>query len=218
MEKSAPSEAGTKRVSSRRGRWWVFSILGFFLALVLTHPLWLGAAARFLIVDEPIGQADVVVALSGGSLRVGRGIELYREGRAKKLFLPFDLQDRLGFLGMSIPEAVRANALSLGIRPEDLILQDGVTSTQEDALVSREVLEKHEFRSAVILTSAFHSRRAAFTFKRVFRGSPVQISIASVPLEEEDYVLDRWWTRERELVFVVNEYIKIVLYLFRYGI
>lgn len=217
LEGSAPKKTRKGRSPLRRWlRWGLF--LALLLVLYLTHGLWLGAAARFLIVDEPFERADVVVSLSGGDLRVGRAIELYRQGKAKKIFLPFSFGERLSFLGMSVPEMVRVNAVSLGIRPEDILLQDGVTSTEEDARVSREVLERHGFRSAIILTSAFHTRRAALAFRRVFRGSPVRIFIAAVPLEEEGYRLDRWWAEERELVFVINEYIKLVLYLFKYGI
>jgi uncharacterized SAM-binding protein YcdF (DUF218 family) len=217
VEGSPPKKVRKERRPLRRWLRWGFP-LGLLLALLLTHSLWLRASARFLIVDEPIERADVVVSLSGGSLRVGRAIELYRQGRVRKIFLPFDLEERLGFLGMSVPEMVKAKAVSLGIRPEDILLQDGVTSTEEDARVSRQVLERHGFRSAIILTSAFHTRRAALAFRRVFRDSPVRIFIAAVPLEEEGYRLDRWWTEERELVFVINEYIKLVLYLFKYGI
>jgi len=47
-------------------------------------------------------------------------------------------------------------------------------------------------------------------------GLETEYSFCGVPQETEKMWLDKWWPRERELVTVINEYLKLILYYFKY--
>ncbi len=50
------------------------------------------------------------------------------------------------------------------------------------------------------------------------RWSPLLgVRLMASPAYSSSLSVDRWWTRERELLFVITEYGKLALYLVRYG-
>jgi len=52
-------------------------------------------------------------------------------------------------------------------------------------------------------------------FRKVFKDHK-DISLQFSPVEDGKFQVKKWWTRENELIGVVNEYCKIVFYFFKY--
>ena len=61
------------------------------------------------------------------------------------------------------------------------VLSPLVSSTHEEAVLLREFAAAHNLRSLLFVTSAYHSRRALWTLRRVFEGSGVEIGLDFVP-------------------------------------
>jgi uncharacterized SAM-binding protein YcdF (DUF218 family) len=201
--------------SFRRKRVLLFSLL-------ILAGWWLIAwvAAKALIVSADLPHADAMVVLSGSTLyqeRTELASQLFREGRAAKIVLTNDnqpagwsneLQRNPLFIEREADELRRAGV------PADQIemLPQTVSSTHDEALLLREYATRHGLHSLLIVTSAYHSRRALWTFRKVFEGSGVQLGLTIVPPGEQAPQPATWWLHLRGWREVAGEYPKLIYY------
>jgi uncharacterized SAM-binding protein YcdF (DUF218 family) len=202
---------GAKRFAHR-----LFLSALFFGIWVLVA--WL--AARFLIVNTPLNRADVIVVLSGSAVykeRTQRAADYYRQGLANRILLTNDNQrgewssseQRNPFFH----ERALNNLLLLGVPAERVeVISQPVTNTYDEAEVLREYAVAHGLRSLLIVTSAYHSRRALWTLNRVFAGTAIEISLQSVETGEQTPSPLTWWLHVRGWRMVIGEYVKSVYY------
>ncbi|MBM3211099.1 YdcF family protein, partial [Candidatus Poribacteria bacterium] len=127
------------------------------------------------------------------------------------------MEYKLPGLRTTWPQLAKQEALSMGIPEEVIIMEERPTSTYEDAIFVKDDMLSRGFRSAIIVSSPHHTRRARMIFKKVFKDQK-DISLQITPFEGGDFQVKKWWTRENELIGVVNEYCKLFLYLFKYVI
>jgi uncharacterized SAM-binding protein YcdF (DUF218 family) len=181
----------------------------------VTHRLWLEAVARFLIVKDELSQADVIVILGGGGPeRVRHGVKLYQSGYGTRIIVT-GMEQKLPGLVTTWPQLAMREAASLGVPEDAIIPEERPTSTYEDAKYVKEDMLDRNFKSAIITSSPHHMRRARMIFRKVFEDRD-DISLQFSPVEDSKFQVHRWWTREKELIGVVNEYCKLVLYFFKY--
>ena len=189
-----------------------------FLLVVWALVAWL--AARFLIVSTPMHQADVIVVLSGSAVyreRTQRAAEYYRQGLAGRILLTNDnLRGEWSSAEQRNPffyERARSNLLLLGVPSEHVeVLPQPVTNTYDEAQAVREYALAHQLRSILVVTSAYHSRRALWTFRQVFADTAIEIGVQSVETGEQTPPPFTWWLHLRGWRMVVGEYIKNVYY------
>ena len=188
------------------------------LLIVWVIVAWL--AARLLIVDTPLNQADVIVVLSGSSVyteRTHRAAEYYRQGLGQRILLTNDnLRGEWSSSEQRNPffyERARDNLLLLGV-PEDRVevIPQPVTNTYDEAEALRQNAVAHGLRSLLVVTSAYHSRRALWTLERVFGGTGIAISLQSVETGEQTPSPFTWWLHFRGWRMVVGEYVKNAYY------
>lgn len=181
-----------------------FALLG--LVVFFGHGIALEKAGRYLLKKDELKPADVIVVLSGESReRVEYGVRLFQEDWAKR--------DRIIFTGgpvvwkYSWAALMRDHAISLGLPSRAAILEEKSGSTEEEARYVRDILRSHGFRSIILVTSPYHSRRASAIFGKVM-GEDVKI--ISAPAEESWFRFDKWWNRRGERSKVLSEYAKFV--------
>lgn len=193
------------------------------IVLLLWPPLaW--AAARVLIVRTDLSKADAVVVLGGSSTFVERtryAAEIYNEGRVSQILLTNDGQQG-GWSNADqrnpyFVERAGRELEAAGV-PEDKVdaLPQVVTSTYEEAVLLRQYAYAHGIRSILIVTSAYHSRRAFWTLHKVFNGSGVELGIASPPTGLQTPLPATWWLHLTGWQMVAGEYVKIGYYHIRY--
>ncbi len=199
----------------------------FFKALALALLLWpflAWAAAKLLIVRAPLEHAGAIVLLSGSSSykeRAARSAELFAAGRAPRIILTNDGQqgswnnvlERNPFYY----ESTLAELTRLGV-PRDRvdILMQPVSSTRDEAVLLREHVEKNGIRSILVVTSAYHSRRALWTFQRVLGNSSTSIGLEVAGTGWQTPSPWTWWLRLRGWQVVPPEYFKLVYYRLRF--
>ena len=181
------------------------------LALVAWRPVLTGLG-RFLIVDESPVPSDVVVVSGGDVDRILYGVELVQGGTAPRLLVLVSPADCPGFWGIRCDQFIVRRLLEMGLRKEQLIIEGRPHSTHTDAVYSRQDMEREGLASAVVISDPFHMRRISWAWRRVFAGADVRLTFTSIPFERTDMRLEGWWTREDELVFVFQEYVKLGLY------
>ncbi|HKG15735.1 MAG TPA: YdcF family protein [Pyrinomonadaceae bacterium] len=182
------------------------------------------AAAEALVVSEELERADALVVLAGSSAyveRTARAAELYREGRAPVVVLTNDGQlSGWSDESQSNPtfvERARAELVRGGVPPERIeALPRRVGSTHDEAVLLREYAGGRRMRSLLVVTSAYHTRRALWTFRRAFGGSGVEVGVSRVEPGVQTPTPGTWWLSPRGWGAVAGEYVKTVYYHLRY--
>ncbi len=191
---------------------------------LVAWPLVAWAAARALIVSAELPHADAIVMLSGSSAygeRARRAAQLFAAGRAPKIILTDDggrggwssaEQRNPSFVELAADELQRAGV------PSDKIemLPQLVASTYEEAALLRLYADAHGTRSLLFVTSAYHSRRALWTLRKVFRNSGREIGLAAVSPGEQSPAPLIWWLSASGWRMVAGEYVKFGYYWWQY--
>jgi len=97
----------------------------------------------------------------------------------------------------------------------DLLMQP-VSSTHEEAELVKQYAVDHALKSVLIVTSAYHSRRALWTFSRVFRDTGIQVGLIRVDPGDQSPRPATWWLTRRGWRFVPTEYVKLLYYVVKY--
>lgn len=211
-------------VHSRRrtGRAWRWARIAGLSLVIWSVLAWVAAEA--LIVGSEMERADALVVLAGSSTyveRTHRAAQLFREGRAPLIILTNDNvkggwshaeQRNPFFVELAAAELGRA-----GVPAEKIEVVPGVvSSTYEEANRLREYASANKLRSILIVTSAYQSRRALWTLRRVFRGSGVEIGLDAVAPGEQAPGTATWWWYPLGWKMVGGEYVKMVYYWLHY--
>lgn len=146
----------------------------------VSNRLWSSLEAGAVKTERADVTYDVVVLLGGvispsGSLReepalndnVERMLEVRRllmTGRAKVAILSGGSLG--GNLGTEADQLAK-QLLSLGVPADQLIIENKANNTRENATLSKPLLEAREAKTVLLVTSAFHMRRAVGCFRAV---------------------------------------------------
>ena len=186
-----------------------------FRASILT-----GVADVLIVSDDP-QPADILFLLNGDfNTRPFRASELYKQGLAPEVVIARSEDGPAVKLGLIPNETdICVSVLERTGVPSDKIvilpfLPAGVTSTFDEATALHRYIEATHLRKDILVTSAFHTRRAKWIFERELAGLPVTLEMVAVPYSTFDQT--DWWKNESGLITLNNEYIKLVYYFFKY--
>ncbi|HEV7797856.1 MAG TPA: YdcF family protein [Pyrinomonadaceae bacterium] len=187
-------------------------------------PVFAWASARLLVVRAPVSNADVIVVMSGSATfreRARHAAELYNQGRAPRIVLTNDyLQSSWSEKEQRNPyyyERSRDELRSAGV-PDDKIavIMVPITGTYDEVVLLKKYAQANQLSSLLVVTSAYHSRRALWTFRRVFQGSGKLIGMDPAEPGLETPALATWWLHRLGWEMVPKEYVKMLGYWFRY--
>ena len=128
-----------------------------------------------------------------GSDRIFQAVKLYKLGKIKKILITGDSGD-LYEDGLDEAEQLKAYLVSIGLHPYDIIIETKSKNTQENAEFTAELLKNEypHFTSYLLITSAFHMKRAEGCFKEA--GLDVDV------FATDHYTGERWFNFERLFV------------------
>jgi len=210
------------RAKRPRGRAWRRARLALVAFVAWSLLAW--TAAEALIVKAELAQPDALVVLAGSSTyveRTRRAAQLFQEGRAPSIVLTNDNE----LSGWSVDEQrnplfVERAAGELkrqGVPAEKIEIAPGaVSSTYDEAVRLREYANARGLKSILVVTSAYQSRRALWTFRRVFEGSGVAVGVSAVEPGEQSPRAGVWWLYPLGWQMVPGEYVKMIYYWVRY--
>ena len=90
------------------------------------------------------------------------------------------------------------------------------TGTYTESLLLREHAVTHNYKRLLIVTSAYHSRRALWSLRRACEGSGIQIGIDAAPPGWQTPEASLWWTSSLGWKTVFLEYLKLIYYRINY--
>jgi len=214
-----------RKQQARQGKLILLIILAVALGLLIAqHQRILATFGEYLVYQEAAPeQADVIVILANWEdtiIRVKAGADLYKGEVAKMIFVP-RMEQMAGLeeakkLGINIPEnrdlvVTILQGLGVPLSAIETSAQE-VTNTWDEALEVRNLVEQKRYKSVVLVTSKYHSRRAYLIFRDALKGKATVISVPS-PYDSSDP--ESWWKRDEDAKRVVMEYSKLLVYYWR---
>ncbi len=179
---------------------------------LLVLGVWLVNAGTLLIATDKPEPSDVLVVLAGNAPgRLLYAEALRAQGYARLVLVSNEQVHTHGLettwlalyrAGVSAPELPREVLLVLDDPPPE--------STIDEARRGADLLASRGLHSALLVTDAFHSRRASLLFRAAFahRG----LSVRSVPAGDT-LDLAHWWSHPAAARHVAEEWTKLVWYL-----
>jgi len=171
-----------------------------------------------------MARADAIVVLSGSSAfkeRAQRAAGLFHEGRSGKIILTNDnlrggwspKEQRNPYFYERATEELRHS----GVPQENIeVITLPVSSTYEEALLVKTYAKTHGLRSIMVVTSSYHSRRAIWTFRKVFSSGETVIGLAHAEIDSQSPAPTNWWLYATGWQTIPVEYLKMIYYWFRY--
>ena len=198
----------------------VYLILSLFiiliLAILLSKDSLLQRMGNFLVVEDDFRKSDVIIVL-GGELkgeRTKKAVELYKLGYAPTIILS-DGTD-LSWRTKAVDEMYDL-ALLLGVPPSSIYKEDDSRSTYENAVYTKQLLVNGDWKSAIVVTTNWHSRRVKSTFTKVYHDTSIILHYASA----SDHImpkLEQWWEDSEKQQIILSEWAKFIVYKLKYRI
>ncbi|MDN5274894.1 MAG: exported protein of unknown function [Candidatus Saccharibacteria bacterium] len=157
---------------------------------------------------KPCEPVDAIVAVSGGdtSARTREAIKLYQHGWAPKLIFSGAAQDKTG---PSNAEAMRREARSLGVPDSDIITEELGATTKQNADNTQSILERNNVSAVILVTSAYHQRRAGLEFTKRAAGT---VTVYNHPVMTDNQWSTFWWLTPTGWYLALSEFVKIMLF------
>jgi len=196
-----------KRAAPHWGR---YAMLFMGLALVVAAVRWqatLTFLGRLLVDSQSPQPADLVLVLGGNfwGPRVVVGAELAKQGYAPIALIsgpPYRLGDRERPEGEFAVEFLVKQGFSKELFQ---VFSHHASSTIEEAQSLRGELERRHAKRVLLVTSSFHSRRAAIVMT-LFCPS---VRFISVPAPDSHYHVTEWWRDDSSRHLFFSEWSKI---------
>jgi hypothetical protein len=180
----------------------------------LREPI-LRAAGWALVVDEPVGPADIIVlSLDSGGAGALEAADLVQSGISKRVAVFRDPPsgEDYEFIRRGLPyedEGARQirQLASLGVT--DVVPISRVDGTEGEGQVLPLWCDEQHFRSIVTVATKDHSRRLRRVLDRVMRGHPTHVTVQAARYSSFDP--DRWWETRGGIRTEIIELQKLLL-------
>ena len=199
-----------------------FKILIVFLVL---FAVWIFAApflATALIIEKPMEKAEAIFVFGGSSVykeRTQKAAELFNGGVADKIFLTDDGTrggwSRAEKRNPPFAELAKNELIKQGVPAEQIeILEPQVTGTIYEARILNDLVKSRNLDSVLLVTSAYHTRRAFWICDKVLRenNTKVDLGIVSSAPAIQTPPPQFWWLKPKGWEFVAGEYVKSLAY------
>lgn len=153
--------------------------------------------------DEP-QTADAIVVIGGDHKpeRLQRAAELYHAGYAPVIVLSAGTLVQEGESQVAEAEVMHQQALALSLPDNVLWLEDQSQSTFQNAYCVKQIGLDHGFRSILLVTSLYHSRRAGHIFQEILSA---EITLSVQPASIHTCTMC-WWFQPDQMGVVFYEY------------
>ena len=183
-----------------------FALLGCLLYLA-RHPL-MRWGANWWIIEDTFERADAIIVLSDDNFfadRASRAAELFRQGKAPWVVA----SGRRLRPNAGLAELMEHDLIERGV-PKDHIVRapHDSDSTGEEAVELLRLTRQRNWRSLIVVTSNYHTRRARYIFRKVF---PQAIEVYVASARDGDFDPDQWWMKRKSIKQLMRELAAMVV-------
>jgi uncharacterized SAM-binding protein YcdF (DUF218 family) len=170
------------------------------------HPIMRFMAAAWVI-DEPAERADAIIVVGDDNFyadRATRAAELSRQQVAPVVVA----SGRRLRPSTGISELIEHDLIERGV-PKEKILRfpHDAPDTIEESKALAKLAEEQHWKSVIIVTSNYHTRRVRYIFRKVF---PEQISVSVAGARDGDFDPERWWEKRKSVRLFGHELLGMV--------
>lgn len=166
---------------------------------------------NFLIVNNELHKADAIVVFSGDNGPITeKGVELLKEGLGDYLIL----SGGIVYDDVTMAELMKNHAIKLGVPKEKILIDDKASTTHENAEFTKEIIEENNFKSIIVVTSEYHSRRSKLAIEKALEDTLIDDKAVEVMVAHsaEEKFTSKWWTSGNSVLIVISEYLKLMGY------
>jgi uncharacterized SAM-binding protein YcdF (DUF218 family) len=192
--------------SSRR-RWLIGG--GILIVLGVLAAIFFFGIGRWLVVEDPLSHADVIVVLSGRlPERAVEAARVFKAGYADQVWIspPVSPADDLKALKISYLGEDFYNEkvlIALGVPPDDIrILEHPDANTEAEVRQIADDLRSSHLHSAIIVTSKAHTRRVRTIWRKLV-DSDLRMMVHYA--KDDTYDGAHWWRHTRDALDVTRE-------------
>jgi uncharacterized SAM-binding protein YcdF (DUF218 family) len=197
------------RVAGRRRRRPGILVLVILLLLVLVGVAVFRNVGHWLVREDALGRADVIVVLSGGlPYRAQAAAEVFKSGYAPAVWVsrPLGPREELAALGIQFlgeEEYDRRILMRQGVPDSAIrIFPDTIVNTQDEVEeISRE-MRRDGMHTVIIVTSPQHTRRVRALWSKLVGDDP-RVIVRAAP--DDPFDADHWWRTTADVLAVVRE-------------
>lgn len=148
-------------------------------------------------------KADAIVAISGGdtTARANEAIKLYENGWADTIIFSGAAADKTG---PSNALVMKQLAIDAGVDPNSVIVEETSETTDQNASATTSIFKQHGIKSAILVTSAYHERRATLEFDRRALG----VELRPHPVATDKQWPKYWWTTATGWALAIPEFVR----------
>jgi len=204
------TRAGTIHTPTRR----VAVAAGVLLLLAACAVALLRDAGRWLVCEDPLAKADVIVVLSGGlPYRAEEAAKIYRMGCAPEVWVSYPVGPGADLASLGIPyvgeeEYNRRILIREGV-PEKAVrvFPDPILNTQQEVREVARELQRTGKARVIFVTSPEHTRRVKTLWRKLAGGAGEAIVR---PAANDPFDAAHWWRTTRDALAVVREYLGLM--------
>jgi len=178
----------------------LFSLL--VIILIALAVLFVDFAYKTFSLRQQDVKTDAIVVLTGGRGRIEEGVRLFREQKARWLFL----------IGVD-PLVQKSDLFKKGDGDwggDGVVLEKVSRNTLENAFYSRDLIIKKDIRSIRLITSRYHMKRATLIFRNLL---PKDVAIYPQPVDSKN-LKEKWWNDGGSFRLLFTEFYKYCLFRF----
>ncbi|MEO0897100.1 MAG: YdcF family protein [Bacteroidota bacterium] len=173
---------------------------------------------NYLVYEDEVEEVDAAFILAGlPTERIPLALQYYKEEKTPLLVAVGELIDPdLEILNYSFTDAEVASKVLYenGVDSSQVVILNQGTSTYEESEAILAYSRSHDLKKIMVISSKFHTRRIRGVFKKKFKEAGIEVVIRGA--EPSGYEIEKWWLAEQGLIFVNNEYVKLVYYWLNY--
>jgi uncharacterized SAM-binding protein YcdF (DUF218 family) len=195
--------------SSRRRRRLGIYFLGILALLVVIGAVVFRNLGRWLVRGDALGNADVIVVLSGGlPFRAEAAAGVFKSGYAPAVWIsrPIGPQEELAALGIHFvgeEEYNREILVQQGVPDAAIrIFPDAIANTQDEVVEISRDMRRDGKHTVIIVTSPQHTRRVKALWRKLVGDDPRVIVWAA---RGDPFDADHWWRTTADVLAVVRE-------------
>ncbi len=180
--------------------------LGIVLvAIILSYPWWIPLPGTLLVKSTNPEPADAVFVLGGDTygFRVKGAAELVQRGIAPKVWVSGnDWYFGLWECELAIDQAVKQG------QPREIFepFRHQATSTDDELRLIFEEARKHGWKSIVVVTSNFHTRRTGILVRR---NQPEGLRVQVAASDDRYFRPEEWWWHRESRKLLFMEWLKM---------
>jgi uncharacterized SAM-binding protein YcdF (DUF218 family) len=191
------TRGGQRKAPSQTGGI-LFSLISLIVAVLLLSVLYVARHPIFRlvgegwVVEDTLERSDAILILSDDNFyadRATHAAQVYRQGFASVVVASGRrLRPYAG-----VAELIEHDLIERGV-PKDKIIRvaHDADNTREEAKALAQVAKQRKWRSVIVVTSNYHTRRARYLFSHVF---PKDVKVRVSGASDGDFDPERWWEK-----------------------